>query len=131
MSISTPNEPETKSKDAGPKLVLPSEPTLTETISKSAAAAKMSGTYHETTGFIKRTLGKFSDDSVLERAGRNQQLLGKVHRLVGSLRSARNAVIDKLNRTRTEGQKVCREHGGKLIDGASEFVDELKKVLLK
>jgi uncharacterized protein YjbJ (UPF0337 family) len=130
--MKSPNETETRSpKEVEPILVPPAEPTRIETFSKSAAGAKMSGAYHETAGFIKRTLGRLSDDSVLEDAGRNQQIIGKVHRLVGSLRSARNAVLEKLNRTRMESQKVCREHGGRLIDSASAFVDEMKRVLLK
>jgi uncharacterized protein YjbJ (UPF0337 family) len=119
MLTLTPSEIETQNADA------------LERFSKTAIAAQMSGTYHETAGFIKRNLGKLSDDSMLEDAGRHQQLIGKVHRLVGSLRSARNAFLHKLRGVRIETHALCREHGGRLVDGASAFVDEVKKVLLK
>jgi uncharacterized protein YjbJ (UPF0337 family) len=99
--------------------------------SKTASAAKMSGTYNEAAGFIKRTMGRLSENLALEDAGKNQQLIGKVHRLVGSLRSAHHDVLQRLNRTRLESQAVFREHGGRLLDGTSELVDEIKKIFLK
>lgn len=130
MLTLTPNEAETKSADIS-SIPPPGEPTRLETFSKTAAAAKMSGTFNEAAGFFKRELGKLAADSALEDAGRNQQLFGKAHRLVGSLRSARDAALDKMGRTRLDSQGLCRKFGGRLLDGASEFIDELKKVLLK
>lgn len=118
MSTLTPNENETK--NAARPSVPKAEQTKFETLSKTPAAAKMSGTFHETAGFIKRKLGELSSDSALEDAGRNQQLLGKVHRLVGSLRGARNAV-----------QASLPVQGGKLIDGTAKMLDALKKRFLK
>src|SRR3954471_4071492 len=96
-------------QSAGISPLPPVEATRLEKFSKTATAAKMSGTYHETAGLIKRSLGKLSGDSALEDDGRNQQFLGKIHRLVGSFRSARS----------------------RLLDGLSEFIDEIKKVILK
>lgn len=91
----------------------------------------MSGTFNETAGFFKQTLGALTDDSRLKDAGRNQQLLGKVHRLVGTIRSVREAALEKVSRTRTEGQAICRKHGGRLLDVATDFIEEMKKTLLK
>jgi uncharacterized protein YjbJ (UPF0337 family) len=110
---------------------LTEEETRKERFSKTAKAAKMSGAYHETAGFFKRKFAEMSDDSLLEDAGRQQQLLGKVHRLVGSLRGVREAALKKANSTRIESLAVCRKHGGRLIDVASDFVDDMKKVILK
>lgn len=109
----------------------PSEPTRLEEFAKTSTAANMSGTYHKTAGFIKRKLGILTNDAPLEIAGRNQQLLGKLHRLVGSFRSAQSAVFEKISNTRIESQAIFRKHGGKLLDVASDFVDDLKTTFLK
>lgn len=109
----------------------PIKPTKLEAFAKTATAARMSGTYHEAAGFLKRTFGTLSADSALEISGRNEQLLGKVHRLVSSIRGARNAALGKLGRARLESQALCRKHGGRLLDDASEFIDELQEVFLK
>jgi len=129
MLNSTPDE--IGSNNFSPASLPPVEPTRLETFSKTASAAKMSGTYHEIAGFIKRTVGRLSDNMPLEADGKNQQLIGKVHHLVGSLRSAHNAVLQRINRTRQESQAVFREHGGRFLDGASQFVDDIKKAFLK
>lgn len=102
-----------------------------EQFSKTAGAAKMSGAFHETAGYVKRKLGELTDDSLLENAGRNEQILGKIHRLVGSLRGVREAALDTLNKKRIETQAICRKHGGRMLDVTSDFVDDLKKTLLK
>jgi uncharacterized protein YjbJ (UPF0337 family) len=110
---------------------LTEEETRKGQFSKTAKAAKLSGAYHETAGFFKRKFGEFNDDSLLEDAGRQQQLLGKIHRLVGSLRGVREAALEKANSTRIDSLAVCRKHGGRLLDVASDFVDDMKKVILK
>ena len=56
---------------------------------KTATAAKLSGTYNKTAGYLKRKIGEIADDPELAKSGRDQQLLGKIHRLVGSVRQAR------------------------------------------
>ena len=109
----------------------PSDPTRLERFSKTATAAHFSGAFHETAGFLKRKLGKLTDDSLLEEAGRNQQLLGKVHRFVGSLRGAHGAALEKFNSTRVESLGLCRKHAGKFLDVAADFVDDLKNTFLK
>jgi uncharacterized protein YjbJ (UPF0337 family) len=91
----------------------------------------MSGTYNETAGYLKRKFGELTEDPSLQDDGKNQQLLGKVHRLVGSLRSAKEATLQKLDATRIEVQSVCRKHGGRLLDVSTEFVEDIKKALLK
>jgi uncharacterized protein YjbJ (UPF0337 family) len=91
----------------------------------------MSGAFHQTAGILKRKFGKFIDDASLNDAGRDQQLLGKIHRLVGSVRGVREAVFEKLTSTRTETFTICRKHGGRMLDVASDFVDDIKKALLK
>jgi|GEM_PF-4669889 len=109
----------------------PAPETKTSEFAKTATAAKLSGTYNETAGFFKKFFGELTDDTELKKAGRNQQLLGKVHYLVGTLREGRELGLKKLNDTRRESEVICRKHGGKLLDLASEFVDDLKKVLFK
>jgi uncharacterized protein YjbJ (UPF0337 family) len=91
----------------------------------------MSGTYNETAGFIKRKFGELTRDFSLQDVGKNQQLLGKVHHFVGSLRGVKEETLEKFKTTRIEVQGVCRKHGGRFLDVASQFVDDLKKVLLK
>ena len=91
----------------------------------------MSGAFNETAGFIKRKIGEFTEDSELEDKGHSQQILGKIHSLVGSLRSARQAAQERLKTTRIETQAICRKHGGRLLDVATDFVEDIKKALLK
>ncbi len=98
---------------------------------KTATAAKLSGTFNETAGFLKRKFGEFTDDSSLKEEGRDQQLLGKIHHLVGTIRSVRESTVEKISKTRVETQAICRKHGGKLLDVASEFVEDMKKMLFK
>ena len=124
----TPNEASTVVE---PSLPPPSEPTRLEQFAKTATAAKLSGTYNETAGYLKRKFGELTDDRSLEDAGRNQQLLGKIHRLVGSLRGVHSAALEKFNSKRVESLGLCRKHAGKFLDAASDFVDELKNTLLK
>jgi uncharacterized protein YjbJ (UPF0337 family) len=114
-----------------PLPIVPSEPTRSEEFAKTATAAKMSGTYHETTGYFKRKLGQLIDDPLLEDSGQNQQLLGKIHRFVGILRGIREDVSSELNSKRIESQAICRKHGGRLLDVASDFLEDMKKTLLK
>ena len=103
--------------------------TRLEEFSKTATAAKASGAFHSTAGLLKRKFGEFTDNPEMTDAGRDQQLLGKVHRFVGTLRSVREVATDKFNRTRAEGTAICRKHGGRLLDVASDFVDDIKKLL--
>ncbi len=98
---------------------------------KTATAAKMSGAFHETAGLIKRKLGELADDKALKQAGEDQQLLGKVHRFVGTLRGLRESAISKVETKRKETQAVCLKHGGRLLDIASDFVEDMKKIILK
>ncbi|MDZ4678093.1 MAG: CsbD family protein [Oligoflexia bacterium] len=109
----------------------PEVKTPPDEFSKTAAAAKLSGTYNETAGFFKRKFGNLTDDTQLKEDGRNQQLLGKIHHFVGTIRSVREAAVGKLNTTRIDSQAICRKHGGKFLDLASEFVNDIKKLLLK
>jgi uncharacterized protein YjbJ (UPF0337 family) len=102
-----------------------------EQFSKSATAAKLSGTYHVTAGKIKRKLGEFTDDPELKKAGRNEEILGKIHRLVGSFRSVKEDTITKIKITKKEAQQVCIKHGGRMLDVASDFIEDMKNILLK
>jgi uncharacterized protein YjbJ (UPF0337 family) len=107
------------------------DPVITEDFNKTATAAKLSGTFNETAGFFKRKFGKFTDNPVLEEAGLEQEFLGKVHKLVGSLRGVREVALTRFNLKRVEAQAVCRKHGGRLIDVATDFVEDMKKAILK
>lgn len=98
---------------------------------KTATAAKVSGAFHVTAGMLKSKLGEFKDDPELKREGRNQLLLGKVHRFVGTIRGLREGTLVKIESKRKEAQAVCIKHGGRLLDVASDFVEDIKKVILK
>ncbi|MEO5971514.1 MAG: CsbD family protein [Bdellovibrionia bacterium] len=103
--------------------------TLLERFAKSSAGAKLSGTYNEATGLLKRTLGEFNDDPALTKEGSDQQLLGKVHHIVGDIREIRELTKQKLEVSRDDMQKLLRHHGGKLLDGVASFLDDIKKRL--
>jgi uncharacterized protein YjbJ (UPF0337 family) len=128
------SETQVESPVASPK-VTPSEPpqpehqTLLQKFTKSSAAAKLSGTYNEATGLLKRKLGELNDDSMLRKEGRDQQLLGKVHHLVGNAREIRDLTQQKIETTRDEMKKLMKEHTGKLLDGVSSFLEDVKKRL--
>lgn len=99
--------------------------------SKTATAAKLSGAFHETSGFLKRKIGELTKDASLKDAGREQQLLGKVHRLVGTIRSVREVALSRISDTGKESLAICRKHSGRIVDVASDLVDDIKKTLLK
>lgn len=113
----------------------PSEPkdvsheSLLEKFAKSSAGAKLSGTFNEATGLLKRKLGEFNDDPDLRKEGRDQQLLGKVHHLVGDIREIRELAKQKVETTCDDLQKMVRLHAGKLLDGVSSFLEDVKKRL--
>lgn len=94
-------------------------------------AAKMSGSYNETAGYFRQKIGQLLDDTILNDSGRNQQLLGKIHRLVGTLRSARTDLVERVKAGRIESTAICFKHGGRLLDVASDFIEDMKKVILK
>ncbi len=64
-------------------------------------------------------------------AGRDQQILGKVHKLVGTIRGVREAAQSKVASTRQETKEICLKHGGRLLDVANDFISDLKKTLFK
>lgn len=109
----------------------PAKVSKLDEFAKTATAAKMSGTFHVTAGMLKRKLGEFKDDPELKKEGRNQLLLGKVHRFVGTIRGLREGAVTKIDLKRKEAQAVCIKHGGRLLDVASDFVEDIKKVILK
>ena len=121
-ATSTNSNPETDSSEE-------SKSRLQE-FAKTSRAAKLSGVFHQTTGKIKRKIGEFRDDNELRDQGKNQELLGKVHRIVGNLRAIREDAIATVNTKRKETQAICIKHGGRILDVAGDFVEELKKTLL-
>ncbi len=122
---------ESKIENPKPEPKLEAEATKLEEFAKTSTAAKMSGTFHEAVGSIKSKFGEFTDDAELKDAGRDQKLLGKVHRLVGTIRKVREVAVDKFNETRKESLVICRKHGGRALDVASDFAEDLRKLLLK
>ena len=70
-------------------------------------------------------------DPELKREDRNELLLGKVHRFVGTLRGLREGASAKVENKRKEAQAVCIKHGARLLDVATDFVEDIKKVILK
>jgi uncharacterized protein YjbJ (UPF0337 family) len=102
-----------------------------EEFAGTATAAKLSGAINETAGLLKRKFGELTDDSAMKEAGREQQMLGKIHRLVGTVRGVREAALQKFTNTQKDGLAVCKKHGGRIIDVASDLVDDIKKAILK
>jgi uncharacterized protein YjbJ (UPF0337 family) len=105
------------------------DPTPMEQFAKTSTAARLSGSFNETAGFFKRTFGQLTDDTELKEAGDRQQMIGKVHRLAGSVREVREVAFQKLIKTRSESEKLLRKHGNKLLDLVSEFLDDIKNRL--
>ncbi len=97
----------------------------------TATAAKLSGEYNMAVGKIKKTIAGLTDNTELRNAGRDQELKGKLHRLVGSIRGVREQAFNKFSTTRKETQQICIKHGGRLLDVATDFIEDLKKALLK
>ncbi len=103
----------------------------TDEFAKSATAAKISGAFNETAGFMKRKIGELTKDAEFEKSGHNQELLGKIHRLVGTVRGIRDAATTELMNRKIESQAICRKHAGRLLDGVSDFIEDVKKTLFK
>ncbi len=106
-------------------------PSRLDDFAKTSTAAKMSGVFHETVGSLKNKFGEMTDDAALKDAGKNQRLLGKVHRFVGTLRGVREAASEKLVEKRIESLAICRKDGERALDVASDFVEDMKKLFLK
>lgn len=105
------------------------KPLKPDGFAQTAGAAKLSGTFHQTVGAMKRTIGRVTDNDDLKLAGENQELLGKVHELVGVVRDIRTTATNKINEKRAQGIRVLRTHGGKLVGGITEFARDIKKLL--
>lgn len=103
----------------------------TKTFAETATAAKLSGTYNIAAGKIKSKIAEYTDNPDLKKEGRDQELLGKIHRLVGAVRGVREATLHQVMFKTKETQKICLKHGGRLIDVATDFIEDLKKTLLK
>lgn len=104
-------------------------PSRLEKFVQTSTAAKLSGTFNESAGRLKRKIGEITDDATLKDAGLNQELLGKIHKLVGSVREIRETAQTRFEKTKVEGQKILRKHGARLLDVAIDFVDDVKKLL--
>ena len=121
---SAPLEPvviEQEMKEAAPKIEF----------GQTALAANLSGSFHKTVGAMKRGFGKIISDEGLESSGQDEEILGKLHKFVGSLRGVREAAELKLAAKRAESRKILLNHGGKLLDGATACVEDVKNLLLK
>jgi uncharacterized protein YjbJ (UPF0337 family) len=106
------------------------EPTRAEAFAKTSTAAKLSGTVNGTAGFFKNKFGQMTGNDDLQTEGLNQQLLGKAHLFVGSLREAKELLLKKGMKARTDGSAILKKHGSKVLDQAIEFVEDIKKTFL-
>lgn len=70
-----------------------------------------------------------TDNESLKQAGENQELLGKVHELVGVVREIKSTAVAKVEEKRAQGIQVLRTHGGKLVGGITKFARDIKKLL--
>lgn len=102
-----------------------------KSFAETAAAAKMSGLYNQTAGKIKRKVGEIRGDDELHAEGHKQEIIGKIHRLVGSFRGLRDGSAKKLVSKRKEAKAICIKHGGRLLDVAGDLVEDLKNIILK
>jgi uncharacterized protein YjbJ (UPF0337 family) len=121
-------EVEQKSVNQEPSLKQ-EKPLKPDGFAQTAGAAKLSGTFHQTVGAMKRTIGRVTDNEELKLAGENQELLGKVHELVGVVRDIRATATNKINEKRAQGIRILRTHSGKLVGGITEFARDIKKLL--
>ena len=95
--------------------------------SKTSQAAQLSGRYNRVSGFFKRKLGEVTHDLDLEAEGRDQELLGKLHGLVGNVREVRELATKKVLKAREEGELLLKKHGAKFLDHANEILEDIKK----
>lgn len=107
------------------------EPTRLEKFAQTSSAAKLSGKVHRTVGFFKRKVGEMTDDPVLKENGQNQELLGKIHSVVGTFRELRERAMTTAINTSFDGAKVLRKHAGKLLDQAAEFIADIRDTFFK
>ncbi len=108
-----------------------SEPTHLEKFAQTSSAAKLSGKVHQTMGFFKRKVGEMTDDSLLKETGENQELLGKVHSMVGTIRELRERAVAKGINVSADGAKILRKHAGKILDQANEFIEDIRDTFFK
>lgn len=128
MTIIDDNEKKVEKELSEPAVIQESK---LDEFSKTATAAKLSGAFHETSGFLKRKIGELTKDASLKNDGGEQQLLGKVHRLVGTIRSVREVALERISDTGKESLAICRKHGGRIVDVASDLMVDIKNTLLK
>ena len=112
--------------DEQPKL----EKSAIDEFSETSSAAKLSGKINGTAGFFKQKLGQMTNDSAMEKSGRDQRLLGKVYGLVGDLREIKEVAKKRALGFKSEGTQLLKKHAGKLVDQASEFLNDVKKTFL-
>lgn len=105
--------------------------TRMEEFKKTARAARLSGTFNKTVGSIKHSVGKLMDDETLKNAGRNQEVLGKLHKFVGAVREVKETAQSRVREKKTQSAAILRTHGGKMLDVATDCVRDLKKLFLK
>lgn len=99
--------------------------------SRTSTAAKLSGKYYGTTGFIKKKFGEYINDSDLIKKGKKEELLGKVHFFVGVSRAIREETSTKLKNSSKETQEIFIKHGGRALNVANDLVKDLKKIWFK
>ncbi len=106
------------------------EKPATEGFARTSTAAKLSGKFHGTAGFFKQKIGEMTENIEFEKTGRNQRFLGKIHTLVGVYREIQELAVKRAQNMRSDGTKILLKHGGKLVDQATEFLDDIKKTFL-
>jgi uncharacterized protein YjbJ (UPF0337 family) len=126
----TPSNPGTTESPQGPKSRV-SE--ILERAAGSSTAAKLSGAFHETAGKIKQKVGELSDRPELKADGRKEELLGKVHAVVGEIREIREMIAGSAEKYSSqfkgEYKDLMKSQASRLLDSASAFLDDLKKKL--
>lgn len=113
-------------QDSKTQEVPSAEPTRLEKFAQTSSAAKLSGKINQTAGFFKRKVGEITEDPELKEDGLNQELLGKVHSMVGTVRELRERTMAKAMSVRSDGTKILRKHAGKILDQANEFVQDVR-----
>lgn len=97
----------------------------------TATAAKLSGTFNVAAGKVKRVVAEAFDDAEMRNEARTQVLKGKLHSCVGSIRKTKEQASERYESTKKETKEICIKHAGRLLDLATDFIEDMRKALFK
>ncbi len=98
---------------------------------KTSTAAKLGGTVIGASGFMKRVLGELVQDPELKIEGEKQELKGKLYKLVGLFREAKEDVVKKVQETKSEAKKIVVKHSANFLTGTTNLIEDFRDLLKK